>query len=104
MSRQTGVMVQTEGSPWRLPFLYILHVTRSCIQGLGNTLLPMASGISEFFMRTGGALLLPAVIGETGVMRAEVLAWIGADMILIPGYYYTMRQTRRRLAETEESP
>ena len=86
-----------------LPVLYILHVTRSCIQGLGNTLLPMVSGISEFFVRTGGALLLPAVIGEAGVMWAEVLAWIGADMILIPSYFYVTGRTRRRLAETEEA-
>ena len=86
-----------------LPVLYVLHVTRSCIQGLGNTLLPMTSGISEFFVRTGGALLLPAVIGEAGVMWAEVLAWIGADMILIPSYFYVMGRTRRCLAETEEA-
>ena len=86
-----------------LPILYVLHVTRSCIQGLGNTLLPMASGISEFFMRTGGALLLPGVIGEAGVMWAEVLAWIGADMILVPSYFYVIGRTRRRLAETEEA-
>ena len=86
-----------------LPILYILHVTRSCIQGLGNTLLPMVSGISEFFVRTGGALLLPAVIGEAGVMWAEVLAWIGADIILVPSYFYVMGRTRRRLAETEEA-
>lgn len=26
-----------------LPILYILHVTRSCIQGMGNTVLPMVS-------------------------------------------------------------
>ena len=86
-----------------LPVLYILHVTRSCIQGLGNTLLPMTSGISEFFVRTGGALLLPAVIGEAGVMWAEVLAWMGADIILIPSYFYMIRRTRRRLVETEEA-
>ena len=49
-----------------LPILYILHVTRSAIQGMGNTLLPMASGIAEFVMRTAIALLLPLVIQEIG--------------------------------------
>ncbi len=66
-----------------LPILYILHVTRSCIQGLGNTLLPMASGIVEFIMRTGTALLLPLVIGESGIFYAEPSAWLGADVILV---------------------
>ena len=78
-----------------LPVLYVLHLTRSCIQGLGNTLLPMVSGISEFIMRTGGALLLPTVLEGTGVMCAEVLAWLGADLILVPSYFYVMNKVRR---------
>jgi len=78
-----------------LPILYILHVARSCIQGLGNTLLPMVSGIAEFLMRTGGALLLPRFLQETGVMCAEVLAWLGADLILVPSYFYVTRKLRR---------
>ena len=80
-----------------LPLLYLLHITRSCVQGLGNTVLPMASGIAEFFMRTGGALLLPVFIGETGVMLAEVLAWVGADLILVPSYVLVMGRVRREL-------
>ena len=50
------------------PFLYILYVTRSCIQGMGNSLLPMISSIVQLVMRTGCALLLPALIGESGVV------------------------------------
>ena len=75
-----------------LPVLYILHVTRSAVQGMGNTVLPMVSGISEFVMRTGGVLLLPAVMGETGIFLAEVLAWLGADLILVPSYFITMKK------------
>ena len=33
-----------------LPILYILHVIRSALQGMGDTLLPMVSGIAEFIM------------------------------------------------------
>lgn len=87
-----------------LPVLYLLHITRSCVQGLGNTVLPMASGIAEFFMRTGGALLLPLYMGETGVMLAEVLAWIGADFILVPSYFYVMGKVRKELiSQTQET-
>lgn len=75
-----------------LPILYILHVTRSAVQGMGNTVLPMVSGIAEFIMRTGGVLLLPAMLGETGIFIAEVLAWAGADLILVPSYYLTFRK------------
>lgn len=75
-----------------LPVLYILHVTRSAVQGMGNTVLPMVSGIAEFVMRTAGVLLLPAVMGENGIFLAEVLAWVGADMILIPSYFITLKK------------
>jgi len=78
-----------------LPVLYVLHVTRSTIQGMGNTVLPMASGIGEFVMRTGAALLLPLLAGDTGIFYAEILAWIGADIILIPSYYYVISKINR---------
>ena len=79
-----------------LPVLYLLHVSRSAIQGMGNTVLPMVSGVAEFVMRTGGVLLLPAVLNYTGVFWAEVLAWLGADLILIPGYFWLIRRVDER--------
>ena len=78
-----------------LPVLYILHVTRSTIQGMGNTVLPMASGIAEFVTRTGAALLLPLLAGDIGIFYAEILAWIGADIILVPSYYYVISKIDR---------
>ena len=75
-----------------LPILYILHVTRSAVQGMGNTVLPMVSGIAEFVMRTGGVLLLPAIMGENGIFIAEVLAWFGADLILVPSYFVMLKR------------
>lgn len=74
-----------------LPILYILHVTRSAVQGMGNTVLPMVSGIAEFIMRTGGVLILPALMGENGIFIAEVLAWLGADLILVPSYFVMVK-------------
>ena len=81
-----------------LPVLYVLHVTRSCVQGMGNTMLPMLSGVSEFVMRTGTALLLPAVMGQAGIFYAEVLAWLGADLILVPSYFVVSRQCMKNLS------
>lgn len=79
-----------------LPVLYILHIYRSTLQGMGNTVMPMVSGLAEFVMRTGAALILPAWIGYWGVFWAEVLAWAGADCILLPSYLVTFRQIQRR--------
>ena len=82
-----------------LPVLYILHVSRSALQGMGNTVLPMLSGVAEFIMRTGGVLLLPAIAGYSGVFYAEVLAWLGADLILVPGYFWLIRRVEERTAQ-----
>lgn len=71
-----------------LSTLYVLHIYRSSLQGMGDTLMPMLSGFAEFFMRIGCAVLLPALIGENGIFFAEILAWLGADIILISSYYY----------------
>lgn len=78
-----------------LPVLYILHLERSCVQGMGNTLLPMVSGVAEFVMRTAAALLLPGLMGSTGIFWAEVLAWAGADVILIPSYLIVVRKCEK---------
>lgn len=74
-----------------LPVLYLLHVVRSAIQGMGDTLLPMLSGIAEFVMRTAAALFLPLIMGETGIFFAELAAWVGADIILIVSYLYKVK-------------
>ena len=79
-----------------LPVLYILHVTRSAVQGMGNTVLPMVSGIAEFVMRTVGVLLLPMLMGEQGIFMAEISAWIGADLILIPSYFITLKSIMKK--------
>ena len=84
-----------------LPILYILHVTRSCIQGMGNTVLPMVSGIAEFVMRAVTAILLPLLIGETGIFYAEIMAWAGADLILISSYFTVMKKVEK-LESTEK--
>lgn len=75
-----------------LPVLYALHVIRSVIQGMGDTVLPMVSGMVEFIMRTGAALLLPRIVGETGIFYAEVLAWLGADVVLVTSYFFVIRR------------
>lgn len=75
-----------------LPVLYLLHVVRSALQGMGDTVLPMVSGIAEFLMRTGTAILLPVLIGEEGIFYAEILAWIGADVILVTSYFIRMKK------------
>lgn len=74
--------------------LYLLHVYRSALQGMGDTLIPMISGLAEFFMRISIALFLPRLIGKSGIYFAEVVAWIGAVIILIPSYYAKIKHLK----------
>lgn len=85
--------------------LYFLYVYRSALQGLGDTMMPLFSGIAEFVMRTGVALLLPLLIGADGILYAESSAWIGADAILITAYYYRMSKLGKQshIPEKEEN-
>ena len=75
-----------------LPILYLLHVYRSSLQGLGDTVTPMLSGVAELLMRVGAALFLPAVIGFEAVFVGEILAWVGADAMLFLGYWSRSRR------------
>ena len=86
-----------------LPILYVLHVTRSTIQGIGNTVLPMVSGIAEFIMRALTAILLPMLIGETGIFYAEIMAWAGADVILVSSYFVVVKSTEKLLSDKNAS-
>ena len=63
--------------------------------------MPMASGIMEFLMRIGVALLLPLVIGQEGIFYAEVTAWAGAAILLVTTYFVRMHKLTRGLGTSQ---
>jgi putative MATE family efflux protein len=78
-----------------LPALYALYVAKSSLQGLGNTFLPLMSGVVELAARTAVVFTLPLLIGTEGIFFAEVSAWVGADLVLLPGYFLTVRKIEK---------
>lgn len=78
------------------PLLYLLYILRSCIQGMGNTLLPMISSIVQLLMRVSCAFILTKVIGQQGVFWGEIFAWIGADLLLYITYLYMMNSYTKK--------
>ena len=72
--------------------LYFLYVYRSALQGMGDTVMPMVSGLVEGVMRVGAAMLLTRLMGETGIYYAESAAWIGAAILLAASYFYRIRK------------
>lgn len=83
-----------------LAVLYALHSYRSALQGLGNTVIPMISGIAEFVMRTAAALILPRLIGQEGVFYAEILAWTAAAILLVTAYYININILHKKFSNS----
>ncbi|MFL0249379.1 MATE family efflux transporter [Clostridium neuense] len=69
---------------WNLGLLFIY---RSALQGMGNTMVPMISGVLELAMRLSVAMVLPAYLGFLGICIAEVSAWVAAELLLMVAYY-----------------
>ncbi len=76
--------------------LYLLYVYRSGLQGMGDTIIPLVSGIAELVMRIGAALLLPRLIGQGGIYFAEILAWLAAELLLMGFFYYRLHKLLKR--------
>ncbi len=79
-----------------LSVLYLLHIYRSSLQGLGDTIMPMVSGVAELVMRILTILFLPKLLGNEGLFWAEVLAWAGADIVLLPSFYVEISRSKKR--------
>lgn len=72
--------------------LGLLFIYRSTLQGIGNSKVPMLSGLTELIMRLGVAIFLSNQIGFTGICLASPIAWIAATILLITSYHKNMRR------------
>lgn len=67
--------------------LGLLFIYRSALQGMGNTMIPMISGVLELIIRLSVAIVLPRYLGFLGICIAEISAWAGAEILLMAAYY-----------------
>ena len=79
-----------------LSVLYMLHIYRSALMGLGDTVTPMASGVMEFIMRIAVALILPVLMGQDGIYYAEIAAWAGAAVVLVITYFVRFNRLQKK--------
>lgn len=79
-----------------LPVLYMLYVFLSALQGLGNTVVPMLSGIIEFIIRVTVAFVVGKIGYESGIFWAESAAWVGAAVFLFAGYCRDMKKLEKQ--------
>ena len=79
-----------------LPVLYMLYLLLSALQGMGDTVRPMMSGIVELVLRVCIALIVTYTGHETGIFWAETAAWTGATAYLA---YHFIKRTKKGLSQ-----
>ena len=85
-------------SNWFYPVLGLLTVLRYSIQGLGYSGLSMLSGVMEMLARCGVSLWLVPALGFLGVCYGDPVAWVAADVFLVPCMALLYRHLRRKCA------
>ena len=71
--------------------LGMLIMYRSALQGMGNSIIPLYSGLLELIMRTLAVIILSKYFGYLGVCLAGPAAWFSGAILLTIGYYNTFR-------------
>jgi Na+-driven multidrug efflux pump len=64
--------------------LYLLHIFRCTLMGLGNASAPFWSGVMEFFARVSIAIFFTKWFGTGALYFAEPGAWLASILVLIP--------------------
>ncbi len=77
------------------PCLGLLTVLRYSIQGLGYSNVSMLSGVMEMIARCGVSLWLVPALAWTGVCYGDPVAWIMADIFLVPTFWYLYKHLRK---------
>ncbi|MBZ6008188.1 MATE family efflux transporter [Leuconostoc gelidum subsp. aenigmaticum] len=86
-------------------FYYILSalfIIRYVLQGLNDSKTPTFAGIAELMMRTVAAITLVGPFGFFGASLANVLAWIGSLIVMIPAYRRIIKKLREQQRKIDE--
>ncbi len=78
--------------------LSLLFVLRNALQGLGYSLTAMTAGVFELIARGIMGFGFVNTIGYAAACVANPVAWIAADVFLIPAYIIVSRKVKRHLA------
>lgn len=76
--------------------LYMHNVTKYALNGLGNSICPMISGIIEFIIRVICAMIFVKMIGNIVLYYIEPFAWIGSASFMAVSYYVLINSYQRK--------
>ena len=77
--------------------LTLVNTVRFTIQGMGFSVFAILSGIMEMIARTLAATVVTRKLGYIGICMAHPLAWIFADIFLIPAFFWCRKQITRQI-------
>ena len=78
--------------------LALVNIVRFLIQGVGFPTFAILAGVFEMIARTLAGFVLVPMLGFTGVCMGNPIAWIFADIFLIPAYFHVKKVLAKRLA------
>ena len=74
--------------------LSLVNIVRFSIQGMGYSTFAILAGVLEMIARTGVAFFLVPMFGYTAACFASPMAWVCADLFLIPASMLCIRRLR----------
>ena len=75
--------------------LALVNIVRFLIQGMGFSAFAILAGVFEMAARTLAGLVLVPKLGFIGACFASPLAWVAADLFLIPAYLHVKHKLQR---------
>lgn len=84
------------------PVLAVLFVLRNAIQGVGYSVTAMTTGVVELVARAIMGFGFVNTIGYAAACIANPVAWIAADVFLIPAYLIIIKKVKKKLT-TEDN-
>nr|WP_300815396.1 MATE family efflux transporter [uncultured Acetatifactor sp.] len=81
--------------------LALVNIIRFLIQGMGFPAFAILAGVFEMVARGIVGFALVPMLGFTGVALGNPLAWLFADLFLIPAYFHVRRTLTKQLSDPE---
>lgn len=77
-----------------IPLVFV-NVVRFAIQGMGFSTFAILAGVCEMAARTFVGFFLVPIFGYLPICIASPLAWICADLFLIPAFYHCLKKLKK---------
>lgn len=86
---------------WFFVPLGLIFIYRNTLHGLGQTFVPMLSGMLEFFARYLTIVIFGAGFGYTAICFADPATWTSTALVLLLPYYLWAHKAKREMKEAE---